>query len=207
MLKILGRDSSINVRKVLWTCAELGRDFAHESWGTGALTLDSPTFLALNPNGLVPVLQDDDFVLWESNTIIRYLASREGAEALYPTPPRERARVDQWLDWQATDLNRAWSYAFMALVRHSPAHDDRDAVARSLADWAKHMRIIERQLDKSGAFIAGETFSLADIAIALSVNRWFCTPQEHASLPALLAYFDRLAARPGFSAYCTPATP
>ncbi|MGI4857114.1 MAG: glutathione S-transferase family protein [Janthinobacterium lividum] len=207
MLKILGRDTSINVRKVFWTCAEIGLDFAHENWGVGALTLDSPTFLALNPNGLVPVLQDDDFVLWESNTIIRYLASQYGAAALYPLSPRERAGVDQWLDWQASDLNRSWSYAFMALVRQSPAHQDRDAVARSLADWGKHMRIIEQQLDKSGAFIAGDAFSLADIPIALSVNRWLSTPQDHPPMPALNAYFDRLGVRPGFAAYCRNGTP
>lgn len=207
MLKILGRDTSINVRKVQWTCAELGLDFAHENWGVGGLTLDSPAFLALNPNGLVPVLQDDDFVLWESNTIIRYLAAQYGSGELYPSSPRARARVDQWLDWQASDLNRSWSYAFMALVRKSPAHAEHGAIARSLADWQKHMRIVERQLESSGAFIAGSVFSLADIPIALSVNRWLCTPHDQVAMPALNAYFDRLGERPGFGAYCANGTP
>ena len=122
MLKILGKASSINVRKVLWACAELRIPFEREDWGTGFRETDTSEFLSLNPNGLVPVIKDGDFVLWESNSIIRYLASRYGGEALYPTEPTKRARVDQWMDWQATDLNRSWSYAFLGLVRKSPAH-------------------------------------------------------------------------------------
>jgi glutathione S-transferase len=119
MLKILGKASSINVRKVLWTCAELRLPFEREDWGAGFRPTSDPGFLALNPNAMVPVIQDGDFVLWESNSIIRYLASQYGGLPLYPIEPRLRAGVDQWMDWQATDLNRSWSYAFMA-QRGSP---------------------------------------------------------------------------------------
>ncbi|HCW47770.1 MAG TPA: glutathione S-transferase, partial [Erwiniaceae bacterium] len=100
MLKILGRASSINVRKVLWLCDELGLTYQREEWGEGFKSTHDARFLALNPNAMIPVIQDDDFILWESNTIIRYLANRYSGEWLYPTPPRERARVDQWIDWQ-----------------------------------------------------------------------------------------------------------
>lgn len=105
MLRILGKASSINVRKVLWACEELNLPFVREDWGSGFLSTHSTEFLALNPNGMVPVIEDGDWVLWESNTILRYLANAYGGAALYPTAPRERARVDQWMDWQATNLN------------------------------------------------------------------------------------------------------
>lgn len=205
MLNILGKASSINVRKVLWTCAELNLPFEREDWGVGFRSTRDPAFLALNPNAMVPVLQDGDFVLWESNSIIRYLAGQYGSEAaLYPTEPRRRARVDQWLDWQATDLNRSWSYAFMGLARQSPAHQDAAAIAASSRDWAHFMGILEQRLADTGAYVAGDAFTLADIAVGLSVNRWFCTPlasSERPSLPAVAAYYDRLAERAGYRQY------
>lgn len=207
MLKILGKASSINVRKVLWVCAELQIPFEREDWGTGFRQTDTPEFLSLNPNGLVPVIKDGDFVLWESNSIIRYLVSRYGGEALYPPIPINRAKIDQWMDWQATDLNRSWSYAFLGLVRKSPAHQAQDEIATSLISWARHMRILDNQLNATGGFVAGKQFSLADVPIGLSVNRWFSTPFDHPHLPAVSHYFDRLADRPGFAAYCKNGTP
>jgi glutathione S-transferase len=198
MLKVLGKASSINVRKVLWTCAELRLPFEREDWGSGFRSTGDPAFLALNPNAMVPVVQDGDFVLWESNSIIRYLASQYRGLALYPAEPRLRARVDQWMDWQATDLNRSWSYAFMALARQSAAHRDAAAIEASLRDWARYMGILERRLEQTGAYVAGEAFSLADVPIGLSVNRWFLTPFDKPRLPAVAAYYDRLAGREGY---------
>lgn len=201
MLKILGRASSINVRKVLWTCAELDLAFEREDWGRGFQSTATAGFRALNPNALVPAIDDDGFVLWESNIIIRYLANREADRTLYPTDPRRRARVDQWIDWQATELNGAWSYAFMALVRQSPAHRDSAAIAASSANWARAMTILAQQLESTGGFVAGAAFTLADIPIGLSVHRWFSTPVPHQDLPAVTAYVDRLSERPGFLAH------
>lgn len=205
MLKILGKASSINVRKVLWTCAELRLPFEREDWGSGFRPTEEPGFLALNPNAMVPVIQDGDFVLWESNSIIRYLASQYGGQALYPAEPKLRARVDQWLDWQASDLNRAWSHAFMALVRRSPEHADARQVQRSLEDWHRFMRVLDGQLVDTGAYVAGEDFSLADIAVGLSVHRWYQTPFEHPRLDAVDAYYRRIEQRSGFVAHCTGA--
>ncbi|MGF6569192.1 glutathione S-transferase [Paraburkholderia fungorum] len=207
MLQILGKTSSINVRKVLWTCTELGLSFEQEDWGAGFRSPDTPEFRALNPNAMVPVIRDGDFVLWESNSIIRYLAGRYRGESLYPADPCERARCDQWIDWQASELNRSWSYAFLALVRHSPAHQDSQQIALSCANWSKHMAIVERQLEHTGAFIAGNAFSLADIPIALSANRWLETPLEHDDFPALAAYMTRLGEREGYRSYCRNGTP
>lgn len=207
MLKILGKASSINVRKVLWTCTELRLPFEKEDWGSGFRSTLTPDFLALNPNGQVPVLKDDDFILWESNAIIRYLASRYGGLHLYPEELKMRARVDQWMDWQATDLNRSWSYAFLALVRQSPTHRAAEETAQSIAAWNRNMEILNGQLSATEAFVAGERFSLADIPIALSVNRWLETPLDHPALPAVSAYLERLSDRPGFAQYCRNGVP
>src|SRR4051812_17095433 len=120
-LRILGRASSINVRKVLWTCSELDLRFDHVE--------SDPQLLARNPNAKIPVIQDGDFTLWESNAICRYLAARHPHRTLLPEDAQARAVVDQWLDWQATELNTAWRYAFYALVRNSPKHQDPTAIA------------------------------------------------------------------------------
>lgn len=207
MIRILGKASSINVRKVLWACTELGIAFEREDWGSGYQPTDTPEFLALNPNAMIPVIQDGDFTLWESNTIIRYLANRNGDGELYPVDAQARARVDQWIDWQASDLNRSWSYAFMALVRQSAAHQSSIALDSSLAEWGRNMAILDRQLTVTGAYVAGEHFSLADIPIGLSVNRWFETPFAHPDLPAVRDYYERLSARPGFVVHGRNGTP
>ena len=207
MLKLLGRPSSINVRKVLWLCAELPLEIEHEDWGSGFRSTQTPEFLALNPNALVPVIRDGEFVLWESNTICRYLAGREGRVDLLPTAPEARARVEQWMDWQATDLNTAWRYAFVALVRQSPAHRDAAAIAASVAEWNRLMGLLDAQLRRTGAYAAGPTFTLADIVLGLSTHRGFATPMERPALPAVQAYYDRLSERPAFLAHGRNGTP
>jgi glutathione S-transferase len=198
MLKLLGKSTSINVRKVLWTLDELALAHEHEQWGSGFRATDTAEFTALNPNAMVPVLVDGDFVLWESNSICRYLANSYGGAALLPLEPARRAMVEQWMDWQATELNNAWRYAFMALVRNSPAHRDQAAVDAGIAGWNRHMAILDRQLDRTGAFACGDAFTLADVVLGLAVNRWAMTPFDHPALPAVQAYYDRLAQRPGF---------
>ena len=207
MLRVLGKASSINVRKVLWACAEMEIPFEREDWGTGYKSTRTPEFLALNPNAMVPVIQDGDFILWESNSIIRYLAARSNASNLYPHEAKAKARVDQWIDWQASDLNKSWSYAFMSLVRHSPEHQDSQALATACKDWSRHMEILNRQLESTGAYVAGHEFSLADIPVGLSVNRWFETPLAHPDFPAVSDYYERLSQRPGYLLHGRNGTP
>ena len=199
MLTIIGKPTSINVRKVLWTCVELGLPFQREDW--------LEAHAALNPNRMVPVLVDGDFTLWESNTICRYLCAREGSDALLPAAPRERARVEQWMDWQATELNNAWRYAFMALVRNSPAHTDPAQIAASVDNWNRHVGILEARLAETQACIAGDRFTLADIVIGLSLNRWSMTPMARPDYPHVAAYLGRLAERPGYQAWCANGVP
>lgn len=198
MLKILGKDSSINVRKVLWTCVEIGISFEHENWGTGFKSTHIPEFLALNPNALVPVIQDGDFVLWESNTICRYLCTLHQRTDLLPGEPKKRAEVEKWMDWQATELNNAWRYAFMALVRQSAEHNNADQLATSINNWNRHIGILDQQLQASGSFVTGNQFSLADVVLGLSVHRWFSTPMQRPEYPAVSAYYQKLSERSGF---------
>ena len=198
MLKVLGKATSINVRKVLWTCEEIGLAYDREDWGSGFRATDAPEFLALNPNGLVPVLIDGGVVLWESNTIIRYLAGRHGRDDLLPTEPAARAAIEQWMDWQAGDFNNSWRYAFQALVRRNPAYGDAAELRRSIEEWAAKMAVLEGQLARTGGHVAGPTFTLADVPIGLSVNRWFMTPLERPAFPLVAAYYDRLTERPAF---------
>ena len=189
MLRILGKASSINVRKVLWTCEEIGIAY---------MRADDGPELAHNPNGLVPVIVDGDFVLWESNSIIRYLANKWAAHALLPREPQPRAEVDRWMDWQATELNNSWRYAFSAIVRCNPAFNDKSEIDASKKAWMKMLAILDAQLARTGAYVAGERFTLADIPVGLSVNRWFMTPLERPAFAAVAAYYERLSGRPAF---------
>ena len=205
-MRLLGRTSSINVRKVMWTAAEIGLHYDHEDeWATAERPTNDPAFLGLNPNGLVPVWCDDLGAFWESNAICRYLATRHGRTDLLPRSPSRRACVERWMDWSAGDLNAAWRYPFMALVRGDPAYRDVDQIQRGIAAWNHHMQILAQHLVHNGPFAAGAPFTLADIVLGLSVHRWRLTPIERPRLDALEAYLGRLAERPAFVAL-TPAT-
>jgi glutathione S-transferase len=194
MLTVIGKATSINVRKVLWTCAELGLPFVREDW--------QDRHAALNPNRMAPVLVDGGFVLWESNTICRYLCERHDGTALLPAEAQARARVSQWMDWQATELNTAWRYAFMALVRRSPAHRDPAQIEAGIAGWNRHVGLLDAHLGDNGPWVAGAGFSLADIVLGLSVNRWLMTPMARPDYPHLAAWYARMKERPGFGAWC-----
>ncbi len=165
----------------------------------------TPEFLALNPNAQVPVLNDDDFVLWESNAILSYLAHKHGA--FVPAEPKGRARVDQWLYWQLGELNPAWGYAVYALLRRNPAYSEEERIAESVAKWTKMLGILDGQLMKQ-PYVAGEAFTIADIAIGLSSHRWFSTPVPgRTSFPAVEDYYRRMQARAAGGPWMTAETP
>jgi glutathione S-transferase len=199
MLRVLGQSASINVRKVLWTCAELDLHVEHVE--------SDPQLLAKNPNALVPVIQDGDFILWESNAICRYLAGKYPRGTLLPEDPAGRARVEQWMDWQATELNVAWRYAFMGLVRHSPAHQDPGSIAASVEAWNRCMRLLDVHFTQGGQFVTGEFFTLADVVLGLSTHRWLHSPIERPPLDAVLGYYQRLSVRPAFRAQVRAQVP
>jgi glutathione S-transferase len=204
MIKILGKSASINVRKVLWLCAEMDAPYKQEEWGAGVRSTQVPEFFALNPNAMVPVLVHEDFVLWESNTICRYLAAKHERHDLLPAQARERARVEQWMDWQATEFNNSWRYAFTGLVRNSPEHQDPAQLAAGIANWNRHVSILETQLARTRAYATGAAFTLADIVLGLSVHRWLVAPIERPELPAIRDYHARLLERTGFQRHLGP---
>lgn len=207
MLKILGRVTSINVRKVLWVADELGLAYDREDWGMPIRSPNVPEFLELNPNGQVPVLIDDDFVIWESNAILVYLCERERDSSLWPADIEGRSRTLQWLFWQVTELNPSWRYAVNALIRKQPGMNDPAKIEASMAEWTKMMDILEAQLMKTEAYVTGSEFTIADIALGLSIHRWFMTPFEKKNFPAITAYYRRLKARDAGAAFMGEATP
>jgi glutathione S-transferase len=204
-LKVLGRVTSINVRKVLWLLGELGIGHAREDWGLPLRDPTAPGFLALNPNGQVPVLVDGAFVLWESNAILAYLARKHAA--FVPADAAGAARVDQWLYWQIGELNPAWDYAVNALLRKKPAYNDADRTAESVGRWARLLGILDGHLSAQ-PFVAGESFTIADIAIGLSSHRWFSTPVPgRTAFPAVEDHYRRMQARPAGAPWLTAGTP
>jgi len=206
MLRILGKRQSINVRKVLWTCDEIGLDYLQEDWGAGTRAVSDPEFLALNPKALVPVVVDDGAVLTESNSIVRYLAAKHARTDLLPSDALARARVEEMMDWQATELNQSWRTAFLAIARKNPGAATSEQVRESQAQWAAMMQLLERRLARGGPYACSGTFTLADIVIGLSVNRWFQMPMERPDLPLAHAYWQRLIERPAAKPYLGGST-
>ena len=208
MLRILGRSTSINVRKVLWTAAETGLSFEHENEWALSKDTQGPEFRTLNPNGLVPVLVCEDGALWESNTICRYLATKAGRTDLLPAAPFARAAVEKWMDWQAADLSCAWQAAFLGLVRQNPAYkDDQVAIERSAERWNALMLMLERHVAETNGYMVGDSFTLADVVVGLSLQRWLLTPIARPATPSLLAYRQRLQSRPAVKAWIPADVP
>lgn len=200
MLKVWGRTTSSNVQKVLWTCAELDVAFERVDWGGPFGGNKDPAYLAMNPNGLVPTVRDGDLVIWESNTIVRYLCAKHGGERLHPRDPARRTHVERWMDWQLASLNAPMGAMLLGYYR-TPA-EQRDAAAlesarrRAIELWS----MVEDQLAR-GQYLAGDTLTLADICVGIWGYRWHVYPIERPRLPRLEAWCERLASSPGFAAH------
>lgn len=197
MLKIWGRANSSNVQKVLWCCAELGLDYERIDAGLAFGVVDQPDYLALNPNGRVPTIEDDGFVLWESNAILRYLAGKYGGDSLWPDDPRTRADADRWMDWQTTGFWPALTPAFFGLVRTPEEQRDGAAIQASVDATTVFAKILDGQLAGKD-FVVGATFTLADVALGIVANRWFTLAIERPALANLEAWYGRLNERAGF---------
>lgn len=197
MLEIWGRTNSLNVQKVLWCCEELGLAYQRIDAGGAYGRTGEPEYLALNPTGLVPTLVDDGFVLWESNAIVRYLCSQYGQDGLQPADEQERARADQWMDWQTAMVWARLRPVFMALVRMPAAERDESAVAASVKATAALLAILDRHLANQ-PYVAGPRFSMGDIPLGVSIHRWFNLEIERPSMPNLRAWYERLLERPAY---------
>ena len=196
MLRILGRLSSINVQKVVWCCDELGLGYERVDVGGKFGGNDTPEFLAKNPTGLVPVLEEDGFVLPESNAIVRYLCARHSAGDLWPDDPHRRAEVDRWMDWLSTSFVPAQRDAFWELIRVPAEKRNAATVDASRAKGEKCAAALDRQL-ATRRHLAGERFTAADIVVGCAVHRWLNLPLERVARPNLERYYAEIRSRPG----------
>jgi glutathione S-transferase len=199
MLKIWGRATSSNVQKVLWCCEELGIGFERVDVGGPFGGNQDPEYLALNPNGRVPTVKDGDLVIWESNTICRYLATTHSGERLYPQDPAARTHVERWMDWQLASLGAMGSLLF-GLVRDRPEQRDHAAIEAARLRAAAAWTIVDDALTDR-PYLAGGELTLAEIVLGTLVYRWHNFPIERPALANLRAWYERLRGRPGFKKY------
>ena len=198
MLKVWGRRSSFNVQKVLWLVGELGLAHEHIPAGGSFGGLDAPSFRAMNPHGRVPVIADGELVVWESHAILRYLAARYDTGGFWRTEASERARIDGWMDWSQTALQRDFLMGvFWGFYRTPEAQRDWPAIRNSLARCADHFRLLDGVLAER-PFLAGEELSLADIPAGTSLYRYFELDIERPATPNVSAWYRRLQERPAY---------
>jgi len=195
MLTIWGRLNSHNVKKVAWLADELGIDFVRHDVG-GAFGMDA-TYLALNPNRLIPTIEEDGVVLWESNAIVRYLAARHAPGTMWATDAAQRAQADKWMDWQI-DYADAQRGAFFNLVRRPADGRDVTAVQKSVERCAARLALLDQALEQT-PWLSGAQFGMGDIPMGVYAYTWFNLPIERPELPALAEWYERLTGRPSFA--------
>lgn len=196
-ITLWGRRNSANVQKVSWLLAELEMRYEHIPVGGLHGGLDTPEYLALNPNAKVPTLRDGELVLWESHAIVRYLSATYASGLLWPVEPHDRALVDQWTDWVATTYQPAWVGVFWDLVRTPPAQQNAEAIRKGVAETVRLQRMMDSRLAEV-PYLAGEELTYADIVAGVSLYRWFTMPVDRPSLPHFEAWHERLRARKAF---------
>lgn len=198
MLKIWGRRNSINVQKVMWCVHELALDHERVDVGMAFGGNDQDWYLAMNPNGLIPTIDDDGVVLWESNTIVRYLASRYGTGSLCPGDAASRAQAEKWMDWQLTTVMVGLHPIFIGLIRTPEDQRDQSSIDAGVAQARRAFGILNQHL-RGRDFILGDSLTMADIPLGCAVYRWYALDVEHPDHRNLRAWYERLEARPAFS--------
>jgi glutathione S-transferase len=197
MLKIWGRRSAYNVQKVLWAVGELGLPYEHIDVGGVVGQLDTPEFLAMNPHGRIPVIVDGETVVWESNSIVRYLCAAYGKGTLWVAEPAERSLAERWMDWEHATLQPDFLALFWGFFRTPVAQRDHAAIERSLARCEKHYRKLDTHLANQ-PYLAGVTFTMAEIPCAASLYRYFEMGVSVPLLPNLMAWYERLTRRQAY---------
>ena len=201
MLKIWGRKNSINVQKVLWTCAELGLKYDRVDAGLQFGVNNTPEYKAMNPNGVVPTIDDDGFILWESHAIVRYLARKHGVGKLWPTDERTAAAADRWMDWHHTTLFVGVRVVFQTLIRTPPEKRNMAEVEENRQKAVAAFSILEAHLANND-YMAGKDFSMGDIPVGVATYRWLQLPIERSPLPSVERWYKRLTERPAFKEHC-----
>ncbi len=197
MIEVWGRANSVNVQKVLWCLGELGVPF--ERFDVGGLYGGNkePDFLARNPTGLVPLLSDEGFDLWESNTIVRYLAARYGAGSLWPEDPGDRALSEKWMDYQLGTVFPAFKDAVLGLIRTVPENRNPDKIAASVQATVGTLTLLDVHL-QNRRYVAGDSLTVGDVALGSTIYRWLTLDIDRPSLPNLEAWHDRLQERSAY---------
>ncbi len=196
-ITLWGRATSANVQKAVWALEELGVSYERIDVGGKYGGLNTPDFIAMNPNQLIPVIRDEDLVLWESHAVVRYLAATYGSGGLWPEDAKERAIVDQWTDWTATTFQPAWIDVFWRLVRTPPSQRDHEAIAEAVGRTVGALRMIEATLSDK-PFLAGSVLTYADIVAGTALYRWFTMEIDRPELPNVAAWYERLRNRDAY---------
>jgi glutathione S-transferase len=202
MRTLWGRASSSNVMKVIWLLEELALPYRRIDCGGPFGGTDAAEYRAMNPTGLVPVLQEDGFALWESNAILRYLAGQAPPSPIWPVDARARANADCWMDAQQTMLGPFQTVVFQGLVRTAPERRDAAAIRAAAEKADAAWLLVDGALSRGGPFICSASLTLADIAWGVHAHRWFNMDVERSEAPALRAWYDRLLERPAYAAHC-----
>jgi len=198
MLKVWGRRSSFNVQKVLWLVGELDLPHQHIPAGGNHGGLDDPSFLAMNPHGRVPVIAEEGAVVWESHSILRYLAARHGGPTWWPSPPAARAEADGWMDWAQTTLQRDFlTGVFWGWYRTPPERRDTQAIQMALDACARHFSLLDRILSDR-PFLGGDAPNLADIPAGTHLYRYYELEIDRPRTPNVEAWYARLKERPAY---------
>ena len=200
MLKIWGRENSIDVQKVMWTVTELGLEHERVDAGMAYGIVDEPWYADINPNRMVPTIDDDGVVLWESNAIVRYLAAKHAPGTLMPTDLITRAKAEMWMDWQQNSVMLGLSPLFVGLIRTPPEKRDMTAIHAGAESVEAALRLLENHL-AGRAHVIGEAFTVANIPLGCAVHRWYALPIERPQLANLRAWYELLTARPAFAAH------
>ena len=196
MIRIWGRISSINVRKAVWAAKEVGLDFERIDVGGAFGGLATPEYIGMNPNSKIPTLDDNGYIIWESNAVVRYLAATYGSGSLWAEDARERGEADRWMDWMATEFGPALTPAFWQLVRTPEEKRNATVLADSVAASNKAALILERALE-GRSYLAGEKFTMADIIVGCGADRWLNLAINRPDTPNIRRWFDTLADRRG----------
>ena len=197
MLKIWGRVNSVNVKKALWAAEELGLKYERINAGMEHGVNKTPEYLRMNPTGLVPTIDDDGFTLWESHSIVRYLAAKHGAGTLWPADVKARADVDRWMDWAHGFSREFQRPVFWPLVRTAPEKRDQKAIAEAVKKCGEMLGMVDAAL-AGRAYFGGKQLTMGDIPLGCHVQLWMRLPIERPRLPNLEAWFQRLCERPAY---------
>jgi glutathione S-transferase len=200
MIKVWGRTTSLNVQKVLWCCVELQLPFERVDWGGSFGGNDDPRYRAINPNGRVPTIEEGASVVWESNTILRYLCATHSGTHLYPVDPYNRSKVERWMDWQLAALNPWMTTLLIGYYRTTPEKRSAEVLEHACKQAIQQWSIIEGWLDGRD-YLAGAELTLADIGNGILAHRWYSYPIERPNFPRVRLWYERLSDHAGFQAH------